>query len=49
VNLTTNRNLTVSEQAKLIGAHMPAIEDQLAEPAAYFHLTLGGLEMKALH
>lgn len=41
--------MTVSEQAKLIGAHMPAIEDQLAEPAAYLHLTLGGLEMKALH
>jgi hypothetical protein len=49
VNITTNRNLGLEEQTDLLGRHMPAIVQLTAEAPGYYHLTLGGLELKVRH
>jgi len=49
VNLTTRRNLKIRQQAELFERTMPRIVSMLAEPAGYYHLTLGGLELKRRH
>ena len=49
VNLTSNRNLKIQEQAELLNRNMPRIMAILAETAGYYHLTLGGLELKLRH
>lgn len=46
VNLTSNRNLGVSEQVALIEPKLPAIRSLGDEAPAYYHLTLGGLQSK---
>lgn len=46
VNLTTKRNLGIQEQLQVIEPKIIAIRSLGDEAAAYYHLTLGGLELK---
>ncbi len=46
VNLTTSRNLGIREQVELIEPKILRIRSLADEDAAYYHLTLGGLELK---